>query len=228
MISEREFSSFYTSSWRDLCPNAESVIRTLNMGAERFEVPEASPNSPDRRDLIAESGFCLFEAGWLSDDGSDNDTDALERARARISSYRRAEVSPLDEFELAEANRLRGTITQFLIKYGSEDITLRPTFKGCGVVDRAEGDVLAGESLIEVKYVDRRFRSSDLKQCLIYLALNHAEKNRRITRLVLCNAYAGVFVDLEVDTISVALSGRSSRDLFDELIGVASSGEVSK
>ncbi len=63
-------------------------------------------------------------------------------------------------------------------------IRVSPRFEGCGWLDECEADFLTSNVLVEVKAGDRAFRSIDLRQVLIYCALNFASKKYDIVTCV--------------------------------------------
>ena len=87
------------------------------------------------------------------------------------------------EVETAEAFELSRNIEKFLSQF-SGDIQFSPVISGAGVIDTCQGDLSVNGTLFEIKTVNRNFRSKDIKQLLIYLALDAATKRRCNARTV--------------------------------------------
>jgi hypothetical protein len=73
--------------------------------------------------------------------------------------------------------------------------------------------VLAGGILYEVKSGGRRFRSLDLRQLALYLALNHFSNQYTIHRVGLYNPREGFDFDIGHREFALHFSGLSTEEL---------------
>ena len=105
---------------------------------------------------------------------------------------------------------------------------LRPIFTGCGYVNASEGDVIFGETIYEIKTVDRQFRGSDIRQTITYAALNFAMGNFDIGYVGLFNPRRGQFCEFELDYVCGEISGVPTQALLATVIQAISSGEISR
>jgi hypothetical protein len=101
-------------------------------------------------------------------------------------------------------------------------------FSGCGFVDASEGDVIFGETIYEIKTVDRRFRGSDIRQAITYAALNFSGGQFDIRHIGLFNPRWGQFCDIGLDYVCAEISGRPAQELLAIVIQAISSGEISR
>lgn len=93
-----------------------------------------------------------------------------------------------------------------------------PMLKGCGVLGSREADLAAGDTLIEVKTVDRNFSSKDIKQVIVYLALDYLSGDHRWSNVILFNprkSFRAVFNPSKF--ISYISAGRSAGDVYREV-----------
>jgi hypothetical protein len=92
-----------------------------------------------------------------------------------------------------------------------------PSIPGCGVVDMAIGDVLAGSELIEIKTVTRPFRTYDFRQALTYAAMFYSA-NHVIENITLLNPRRARVVKMPVGEIAALIRGDSAVELLQDLI----------
>jgi len=136
----------------------------------------------------------------------------------------------LDKFSIEEHNEIIA-ITESLLKFFSdkkEGLVLRPTFLGCGFVDASEGDIIAQKTIFEIKTVDRKLRSKDIRQLITYAALNNASNKFPIDRVGLVNPRKGLYFSLSVDEVCSRISGASAAALLPVIIDALSSGSISR
>jgi hypothetical protein len=115
-------------------------------------------------------------------------------------------------------------ITDFVTTHAvGKAVEIYPSFAGCGVVQPAQGDILIGCDLYEVKAVDRTFRAIDVRQLLVYGALDFAKPPRRLRRVGLLNPFQGVWEIWAVDELCVTIGGLPASELFRRVITYVSS-----
>ena len=239
MISGTRFASSYTSLWQELLPTGEAFVRRMNLDRERFVAPLDSRVEATRRALVNEVGFTMFKLS-MSEGLSLGRTQYAKEDIDRIylqawETVQRSqwfvglEVDQPNETEYDEvieiARRLRNFFRGF---HSGKNITLSPDFPGCGFVDDCVGDVLAEQTLYEVKSGERTFRLVDVRQVLIYLALNQSSKCYGINKVGFLNPRMGLFHSLDVDDLVFRVAGKSSVELFSDIVYFVSSSGVSR
>ena len=227
MTTEKEFAVGHASFWRTTLPLMESFTRTMNRALARYAVPMSSALPAARRGLVNEAAFQVFAAASASSHPvGELEREALREAWARAVSHvrtmRQFSRTPVDgepaEGEIAESVALARRIGEFFTGRSFARVVGQPIFKGCGWIDEARADVLADRTLFEVKAGERRFRSVDLHQLLVYCALNFATKAHDINSVALVNPRVGVFAVLDVEELCDECAGRSAADVLDDIL----------
>jgi hypothetical protein len=235
MISERIFAAQFSDFWRGTLPNLEVVTRSANLGYERISGPVQPKTNPFRRDLISESGHRLFFE-LVRHDGRDwSQARAVAVAKAREflaqSVVDRGEpIDDVDDTEAAEIDNIARWLDAYFLKIAGSKWRRRiamPEFKGHGIIAACNGDFEVDNSLIEMKYVDRGFRSHDLRQALLYAALRYFENGTLFENIRMVNPFKGVAFTTNPREIIYSASGTEVLEFFQVLSYVASSGEMS-
>jgi hypothetical protein len=86
----------------------------------------------------------------------------------------------------------------------------------------AQGDVLCGNTLYEVKAGERHFRLADIRQMLCYCALDFSAKSYGIREVALVNPRSGNILREDLDVLCQKLSGASSADVLGEIVNYIS------
>ena len=120
--------------------------------------------------------------------------------------------------------RLARTVSAFLDAM-NDHVDFAPKIPGAGTLSSCEADLAVGETLVEVKTVSRNFRSSDLRQLLVYLALDWARVQPSWNKGCLFNPRRAVWADFPVDWLVRRLSGRTASETFSDLVD-ALAGDV--
>jgi hypothetical protein len=225
MISEKAFASRFSTFWRETMPNLESLVRTLNLGGyDRVFRPLGSSELSHRRDLISETGFRLFGLCYPSAPAEHFVTEAALRASEYLDFHHRLPLNNLEQAEVIEINR---RLTQYTegIPGGLE---FMPHLAGHGMIGECYADLVVGETLVEVKYVDRSFRSTDFRQLLCYCGLRHFMGGGDYVYAALFNPLRGTAILIEVEELVVQASGRLPSELYLDMSYVLSSGEISR
>ena len=240
MISDRDFVRGFISFWSSIAPFLEQFLRVMNLEQERVLQPLISDVDPSRRALVNELGFRLFCAGIEFSPDVDFKALLIERRKILVretfefinqlaGSERMLVSGSMSRTELREAEVLAKRIVTMLVPNGDKrHVIVRPEFSGCGFVDSCRGDLIVGEVLWEIKAGDRNFRSTDLRQILVYLATNFAAKEFKLESVGLINPRLGFLYEIELDLLARTISGRTSSELFDEIVYFISSGDVSR
>jgi hypothetical protein len=220
MISEKKFAGTYTTFWRELLPMGERFIRQQNMSLERFSPPLHSSLPPHVRGIVNEMAFRLFCRYVNRRCKEFRDQDVQEAMDESISYIRRFRESReaitymIEEEERTEAVDLATRLGVFVSdRREGENVISFPRFHGCGIIDSCEGDILLAKTLYEIKAGDRDFRLVDLRQVLIYCALNYARPIYEIDAIGLVNPRRGVFFVVSLEALCQELSGVPANDV---------------
>lgn len=249
MISERAFSRAFPSFWRELFPLL--TPRFISLFNEAYEKELQSKDrekllpldvlpGPKRLDIIAEFAFRLAELANennfdLSDVSQHKSTivEAEKKAFRLVEKYEGSQPVATPTLSMDELNqglqlsiRYKALYSIFSKEY---PIEFCPRFNGAGFLNSCEGDISIGNTLIEVKTTTRRLSSNDLKQLIVYIALDANAGTKRWTHIGLFNPRRGTFHRAEIDPLILRLSGGKPRsDVLAELAAFAESNETTK
>jgi hypothetical protein len=233
MTSELEFVRDYTSFWRTISPLSEDFVKRINLSVlKRFDAEISSRGATSRRGLINEVAFELFAYYQSSKISLENLTkNDLEKITDKVSNYishLRAGApdfsSILSEEEVAETMEIAKKLISFFGKF--KTLEIHPKLAGCGKISACYGDVIADDILYEVKSGGRHFRSVDLRQLVLYMALNRAKKQYQINRLGLYNPRCGFHFLQPCNEFSLQFSGLTAEELCHKIIYELGSTDV--
>lgn len=222
MISERRFASAYTSVWRTLLPLSDRFLRRLNLESERFRPPFSSSVPASESALVNELAFRIFRAnvkeellsGDLSIEVLDRLFNETRQYLARIAPGSVSRAGRLRKRSTHDALMLSVILAQF---FSERDLLKRlvfnPSFPGCGIVGACEADVVSPGVLYEIKGGDREFRTVDLRQLLVYAALDSFTDSLRIRELALLNPRQGVFWQATISEVCIGVAAMTPADL---------------
>ena len=231
MITEKQFALGFSGFWQGLLPMLERHVRAVNLNVRRIAPPVRSQIKPAAHGIVNELAFRLFAAASASGDPIDSlSTEAIESAigsaTAHIRGLRQLSRTPIrgpETDELREAMALAKRHVRFFRRKG--DLKLLPGFPGCGWLSECAGDVLAKETLFEVKSGQRGFRSTDLRQVLVYCALNFAAKDFDISQVCLVNPRVGVYLEEDLEELCGAASGASAVEVLAAIVEYCSESQ---
>lgn len=242
MISERIAVRAFESVWETNLPMlTPAFIGSFNRQLVRPIVRAGKPVPPvpssytsDSPDLVAELGIQIARSaaeGRVPVEDVAGDPASLDAAWVRslelVSRYEGGKPEPgtvpLGSDDTRDALRLARTLSAFLDQF-DDDAEFGPLVSGAGALSKCEADLAVGPRLVEVKTVSRRFRSLDLRQLLVYLALDWAGGEPRWTRGCLVNPRSASWADFDVDWLARRLAGRAAVDVLADLIDAFASG----
>lgn len=233
MISELTFVRSYNTFWKSLFPGGEDYVRLINSAlGERFAKPLAFNDIPHRRALINGISFSLFELHTLNEEETDN-IDRLTSDNPLLKKVLLKEKKALSNLRFGNklSSKINGeelkvikSISKRLIEQYSRrhQLKVRPHFKGCGIIFEANGDIVYNTTLSEVKAGERNFNIQDIRQIYVYLALNHESKELKLTQMELCNPRTGMIWCEYIDDVSDNIAGRSTIEVYSEIINFIS------
>ena len=148
--------------------------------------------------------------------------DAESDALALIREYQGVEgraPQALNSSEKSESLLLANNYDLLFERYSGKAIVFSPRIQGAGFVDACTGDLSVGESLFEVKTVTRNIAGKDIRQLLVYLALQAATGSRRWTGAGFFNPRRASVYEFSVDEALPLMSGgRLATEVFEEMV----------
>lgn len=232
MITERDLAEKFTVVWRQHFPMLSSNLLRLINEAVEYQ-PGQSSNQGNlvqdedsmRWDLVAEVGFRSAKYGLennvtieeiLGDDGI---IGLIYSDTARVIRKEKGEVADIKVREFGAINEIARKISRFVESQKKEFFNFNPQIPGYGIIPKLEADLAIDNTLYEVKTVNRNFRSSDLRQLLLYLGLDQISKKPRWEYGGLYNPRRGCFYKFKVDALSYRLSGgKAAKEAFTDLL----------
>jgi hypothetical protein len=245
MISERTFAHSFEAFWHELLPLLtprfvalfnEAYETVLVSSGKPLEVLPISPGVK-RVDIVAEFAFRLArlatqekilfaEICGQAPLVSRAETEAFHLIQ-RYEGGLPTEILPLSSVEKAEGFRLCERYSALLAALPSSTaVEFCPRFPGAGFLNSCEGDVGIGDCLVEVKTTTRRPAGKDLRQLIVYAALDANAGPRKWRKFGIFNPRRGILHEAEIDPLLIRLSGgKPSSDVFADLIAFAESNE---
>jgi hypothetical protein len=236
-MNERDIAKGFSAVWTEFFPMLsptfivgfnEAFVHPI-LGPGGVVQPVSSSIRTHHPDVLAEFAFRLAavanEAGLsVRSAASDHlllDTAALH-AVDRIRQFRsdlQTDGLRLNEAEQQEGIRLATVYEGFLKLWPGEPIVFSPFIRGSGLLGSCFADLSVGRMLFEVKTVVRPFHSRDLRQLLLYLALQDSTGERRWRYGGLFNPRLSLFCTFSVDWLVSRLSGgRPPKVVFGEFM----------
>ena len=246
MISERRFASSFDGFWSELLPLLTPTFVHMVGEAYKESLTDAfgSPLKPVEhradtdRSVIAEFAFYLaknaIEKGITIRAAYDDPTvrsQAETTAGAVVRLYEGAVQYPSSE--LSDEDLLEGLsiaenyqpFLQEMLALGSP--VFNPIIAGAGFLQTCQADIAIGRGLFEVKTVARNIAGKDIRQLIVYLALQAATSEPRWTVGGFFNPRKAEYHRFEVDELIAKISGgRSASEIYHTLIDFACSWDV--
>ena len=110
------------------------------------------------------------------------------------------------EVALDEAMSIAKNINAFAMALSGE-VQFFPAVPGAAAIGRCQADLSVGDNLVEIKAVSRRFAAKDLKQVLVYLALDAAVDHRRWKKACIVNPRLARWCRFDVEELVRFISG---------------------
>jgi hypothetical protein len=228
MISERDISEKFTPIWRQNFPLlTANFMKVFN---ETMEIVNQTPvhiHDNIRYDLTSEVAFNLSKLAMRNDIDIDHILVDNMSMQSLISTTAKSIWSlntndeqslVLNDAELNDVRLLANNVCEF-IKKQEGNYKFKPNLKGYGFLPALEADLSIGDTLFEIKTVNRNFRSSDLRQLFIYLALREADILENWKYAGLYNPRKGCMSKFKVKSmVSRLTGGKSTSETFTDFL----------
>jgi hypothetical protein len=220
MISETSFAKSFGSFWSNVIPWTTPYIHSINRSAEtRILDPIKDETDPKYRSIVNVLAFEVFKNKVKRRNVPLELT--LSESEPLLKKYPNAN---LDTFSISSGviDAVEKLSTRLAEEYGNNALELEPEFQGCGSIANCKSDIHVQQTLVEVKSGDRLFTPSDLRQLLIYCALNWSSGNTRIINWIeLYNPRVGLKWGGNLDICVSYISTLSKEELFQEICDYA-------
>lgn len=229
MISERDISEKFSSIWKQHFPLLSSnFIRVFNdTQITAINTKPVIATEEVRYDIVSEAAFNLSEFAFLN-----NLTPLKAFAEKKqykiieetaISIWKSGNYSANDliisDIEKQEIISIADNILEFIKNLGGQDVLFKPKLKGYSFIPDLYADISIGDSLFEIKTVNRNFKSSDLKQLFIYIALRQVSERENWKFAGLYNPRKGVYCKFNIKSLVYNLSGgKTPNEAFENLL----------
>src|ERR1019366_9225847 len=229
MISERDISEKFSAIWRQhfplLTPN---FIRVFN----DTQISEINTNKvialeEVRYDLVSEAAFKLSELAFLNKKTpAETFAEAEQKKIIEITArsiwksgnYSESDLT-ISDIEKQEIVLIADNTLEFIKKLDGQDVLFRPKLKGYSFIPDLEADISINDTLFELKTVNRNFKSSDLKQLFIYIALKQVSEKENWKFAGLYNPRKGTYCKFNIKSLIYNLTGgKTPNEAFENLL----------
>lgn len=244
MISEKNIATEFKGFWSECLPLlTPSFVRVFNEASlddlteypdtEIIKVPIGS--AIQKHDLVAEFSFQLAKIAhenslWIDEIRLDKSliNKSYEKTISFLQRYKTEDgLIVLSTEEIEESLLLAEQYDYFIDMYSGQAVEFNPKISGSGFLGVCKADLAIGDTLYEVKTVSRNISGQDIKQLLVYLALQFSTGDRRWTHAGFYNPRKAQCVRFSVDHLIFRTSGgKATSELFSEIIDFLSSRGV--
>ena len=248
MISERVLARSFSGFWTELLPLlTPSFVHMFNevyrnvlideRGGDYGEPVEKATDVGDSA-FIAEVAFYLAKLATqraTSVIAACEDTalvsSAVHLASATVAAYEsdaRELHSALTDGEHHEVLSLAQNYDLFFrIRSEGKPIVFNPRIPGAGFIASCEADIAIADTIYEVKTITRNIASKDIRQLLIYLALQAATGERLWIKAGFFNPRRAILHEFYVDDLISRMSGgRFAVEVFRDVIAFSLSRDL--
>lgn len=125
----------------------------------------------------------------------------------------------ISDIEKQEIIAIAENTLEFIEKLGGQDVLFKPKLKGYSFIPDLTADISIGDSIFEIKTVNRNFKSSDLKQLFIYIALRQVSERENWKFAGLYNPRKGVYCKFNIKSLIYNLTGgKTPNEAFENLL----------
>ncbi|WP_078211742.1 hypothetical protein [Flavobacterium sp. LM5] len=229
MITERDIAEKFSIIWKQHFPLLTPNFMRVFNEAKIFNINAPIPiNENVRNDIVSEIAFNIVEKITIEKTKVEvfiNDENILKKiievtAKAiwKSGNYSENDLI-LNDYELNEIKRICNNTIEFIEKLKKSELQFKPEFKGYSFIPDLIGDLSIDDTLFEIKTVNRNFKSSDLKQLFIYLALQQVSTGQNWKNAGLYNPRKGTYCIFNVKGLIYNLTGgKSPNEAFENLL----------
>lgn len=236
MISEKDVATQFNGLWDDALPlltprfvglfNAATSDDLTEHAQSRFAKISIGPNV-EKHDLVAEFSFHIAKVSvernipiGAFDFDSDHFISAYRAATSFLSKYASdSDQISLNPDEVSEALALATQYDCFYSHLKPTTIEFSPRIAGAGYLGACNADLSLDDTLYEIKTVSRNIAGKDIKQLILYLALQYSTGTRRWLHAGFFNPRKALHYKFSVDHLIYRTSGgRSTTEVFADIV----------
>ncbi|WP_163399519.1 hypothetical protein [Flavobacterium fluviatile] len=229
MITEREIAEKFSVIWKQHFPLLTPTFMRVFNEAHIFNINAPIPIKENvRNDIVSEISFNIVEKVIIEEsyieDYIENEIKLKKIVEFTAKSiWKSGNFSEkdflLNEIEITEIKRICQNLIEFIQKIKKKQVKFKPTFTGYGFIPDLVGDLSIDDTLFEIKTVNRNFRSSDLKQLLLYLALQQVSSGLNWKYAGLYNPRKGTYCKFNIKNLIYDLAGgKTPNESFENLL----------
>ena len=216
MISETTFARGYSSFWMEYFPWLNSYSQTVNAyQLNRISAPCPELDKAEHRSINNTIAFFCFrnitsKLNCSLEETKDEVLQYMTRfPRNNVLTY---------EFNSYDQYIINGLLKN-LQKIPEINLLFDPFFSGCGIIDNCRGDILQGNKLIEVKSGNRNIQPADIKQLIVYLALDWISSSNKynIHQVEIYNPRVGFSWTTDTDDLFRSVTSFTKEEALEQL-----------
>lgn len=216
MISEKTFARGYSSFWTEFTPWIQEYVSYINKGEIQRKFRPINSLDISKFRSINNTAASIHFKNRVNKGNTDLEIVLKEAEnflkflpKNELESYILNEIN--SQIIIDQSNRLFEIFEQF-------ELSFDPKFKGCGIIANCNGDLYYDNVLCEIKAGERNIKSADLKQLIIYCALNWLSEDRiTIDHIEIFNPRQGIYWTSSLKEVIRNISILPLEDLFEEL-----------
>lgn len=216
MISEKGFARGYSSFWAEYFPWLNSYCQSVKKFCLDYVTdPIPGIDRVEHRSINNTVAFFHFKNMYQGQ--SADLKQSKDQAIDYISHFPR---NAKDSYLFSEDDKQVIQIqTANLQRMYTGQLLINPPFSGCGILDNCYGDLLQGETLVEVKAGDRGLLPADIKQLIVYSALDWLKTSSKygFSDVEIYNPRLGYLWRSSLDELLVSISDMPKEDLFEQI-----------
>lgn len=236
MISEKEIAKQFNGLWNDVLPlltpqfvglfnaaNSDDLTEYLRSKFKKIPIG----HNIEKHDLVAELSFQV--AKLAADRGtpigsitaaSEEFEHAYRNAISFLTRYASEDGKVvLNPDEISEAFTLALQYDYFFTHLNARSIEFSPRIAGAGYLGECTADLSVDDTLYEIKTVSRNIGGRDIKQLILYLALQYSTGTRRWLYAGFFNPRKSIHYKFSVDHLIYRTSGgRSTSEVFADIV----------
>jgi hypothetical protein len=230
MISERDIAEKFSVIWKQNFPLlTPGFIKVFN--DTQVKLINTNPiiaTEEIRYDLVSETAFNITEIVISNNiqiedyiTNNLNLENIIQNTAKKIwkSGNFTTEEIKTTESEIQEIIKICNNLIEFITNENGKEIKFKPKLKGYGFIPDLEADLSIDDTLYEIKTVNRNFKSSDLKQLFIYLALSQVSKANKWQYAGLYNPRKGTYCKFNINSLIYNLTGGiTPNEAFENLL----------
>lgn len=230
MINERDIAQKFKATWKEHFPmlNPDFIWGLNYVDVKRINSSQIIAPPLIKYDLVAEAAFNLSALAYEKQESpasifqdESRRQDIIESTAHSIRRLRNYALSDLNlsDIEVADIIGIAENTLEFIKKMGGQRVVFRPEIIGYGFIPNITADLAIDDTLFEIKTVNRNFKSSDLKQLFIYLALQQVSNAENWNNAGLYNPRKGTFIKFNVvNMIDKLTNSKSAQETFQNLL----------